>query len=102
MLFSTVTRTLAFVSPVILINSFSFFAYLSHAAPLSIYSVECECYPARMKSQRSPNKFKVHRADVCGLVNELPEGKNWLYAAKFGGYRCLAGGMLRDNQVTTI
>jgi bifunctional non-homologous end joining protein LigD len=25
------------------------------------------------------------------LVNELPEGKEWLYEVKFGGYRCLAG-----------
>jgi DNA ligase D-like protein (predicted ligase) len=25
------------------------------------------------------------------LVNELPEGKDWLYEVKFDGYRCLAG-----------
>jgi hypothetical protein len=25
------------------------------------------------------------------LVNDLPEGKEWLYAVKFAGYRCLAG-----------
>jgi ATP-dependent DNA ligase len=25
------------------------------------------------------------------LVNELPEGKEWLYEVKFDGYRCLAG-----------
>jgi ATP-dependent DNA ligase len=24
------------------------------------------------------------------LVNELPEGKDWLYEVKFDGYRCLA------------
>lgn len=25
------------------------------------------------------------------LVNELPEGKDWLYEVKFDGYRCLDG-----------
>jgi ATP-dependent DNA ligase len=25
------------------------------------------------------------------LVNELPEGKKWLYEVKFDGCRCLAG-----------
>jgi bifunctional non-homologous end joining protein LigD len=25
------------------------------------------------------------------LVNELPEGREWLYEVKFDGYRCLAG-----------
>ena len=29
------------------------------------------------------------------LVNELPEGKEWLYEVKFDGYRCLAG---RDSK----
>ena len=30
------------------------------------------------------------------LVNELPEGKDWLYEVKFDGYRCLAGRDLSD------
>jgi len=33
------------------------------------------------------------------LVNELPDGKEWLYEVKFGGYRCLAG---RDATVMTL
>jgi ATP-dependent DNA ligase len=33
------------------------------------------------------------------LVNELPEGKDWLYEVKFDGYRCLAG---RDASGVTL
>ena len=33
------------------------------------------------------------------LVNELPEGKEWLYEVKFDGYRCLAG---RDASGVTL
>ena len=33
------------------------------------------------------------------LVNELPEGKEWLYEVKFDGYRCLAG---RDGKGVTL
>jgi bifunctional non-homologous end joining protein LigD len=33
------------------------------------------------------------------LVNELPEGKEWLYEVKFDGYRCLAG---RDSTGITL
>jgi bifunctional non-homologous end joining protein LigD len=33
------------------------------------------------------------------LVNELPEGKEWLYEVKFDGYRCLAG---RDSSAVTL
>ena len=33
------------------------------------------------------------------LVNELPEGKEWLYEVKFDGYRCLAG---RDGRGVTL
>src|SRR5262247_3424844 len=33
------------------------------------------------------------------LVNELPEGKEWLYEVKFDGYRCLAG---RDEKRVTL
>jgi DNA ligase D-like protein (predicted ligase) len=33
------------------------------------------------------------------LVNELPDGKEWLYEVKFDGYRCLAG---RDSKKVTL
>ena len=33
------------------------------------------------------------------LVNELPEGREWLYEVKFDGYRCLAG---RDAKGVTL
>jgi bifunctional non-homologous end joining protein LigD len=33
------------------------------------------------------------------LVNELPEGKEWIYEVKFDGYRCLAG---RDSTGVTL
>jgi DNA ligase D-like protein (predicted ligase) len=33
------------------------------------------------------------------LVNELPQGKEWLYEVKFDGYRCLAG---RDSNGVTL
>ena len=33
------------------------------------------------------------------LVNELPEGNDWLYEVKFDGYRCLAG---RDDTGVTL
>jgi bifunctional non-homologous end joining protein LigD len=33
------------------------------------------------------------------LVNELLEGKEWLYEVKFDGYRCLAG---RDSTGVTL
>ena len=33
------------------------------------------------------------------LVQELPEGKEWLYEVKFDGYRCLAG---RDGKGVTL
>jgi ATP-dependent DNA ligase len=33
------------------------------------------------------------------LVNELPQGQDWLYEVKFDGYRCLAG---RDSTGVTL
>ena len=33
------------------------------------------------------------------LVNELPQGNEWLYEVKFDGYRCLAG---RDSTGVTL
>jgi bifunctional non-homologous end joining protein LigD len=33
------------------------------------------------------------------LVNELPEGQDWLYEVKFDGYRCLAG---REGKGVTL
>jgi ATP-dependent DNA ligase len=44
-----------------------------------------------MKSQRPPlAKLKFIEQMYARLVNDLPEGKDWLYEAKFDGYRCLA------------
>jgi bifunctional non-homologous end joining protein LigD len=36
------------------------------------------------------------------LVNELPEGKEWLYEVKFDGYRCLGSGCDRRTVVIPI
>jgi DNA ligase D-like protein (predicted ligase) len=45
-----------------------------------------------------PAKIRFIEPMYARLVNELPEGKEWLYEVKFDGYRCLAG---RDsNRVT--
>ena len=35
----------------------------------------------------------------AGAVQQLPEGKDWLYEVKFDGYRCLAG---RDSTGVTL
>jgi bifunctional non-homologous end joining protein LigD len=45
---------------------------------------------------RGPNAFPKEKIRFiepmyARLVNELPEGKEWLYEVKFDGYRCLAG-----------
>jgi DNA ligase D-like protein (predicted ligase) len=46
-----------------------------------------------MKPPRPPpTKLKFIEPMYARLVNELPEGKEWLYEVKFDGYRCLAGG----------
>jgi hypothetical protein len=34
-------------------------------------------------------QVKFIEAMPARLVNELPEGKDWLYEVKFDGYRCL-------------
>jgi bifunctional non-homologous end joining protein LigD len=53
-----------------------------------------------MKPQGSPlRKFKFIEPMYARLVNELPEGKEWLYEVKFDGYRCLGG---RDSAVVTL
>jgi len=40
----------------------------------------------------NPNtKVKFIEPMYARLVNDLPEGKEWLYGFKFDGYRCLAG-----------
>lgn len=53
-----------------------------------------------MKSQRPPlTTPKFIEPMYARLVNELPEGKEWLYEVKFDGYRCLAG---RDSTAVTL
>jgi bifunctional non-homologous end joining protein LigD len=37
-----------------------------------------------------PAKLRFIEPMYARLVNELPEGKEWLYEVKFDGYRCLA------------
>jgi hypothetical protein len=45
-----------------------------------------------MKPQRPPlTKLNFIEPMYARLVNELPEGRDWLYEVKFDGYRCLAG-----------
>jgi DNA ligase D-like protein (predicted ligase) len=54
----------------------------------------------RMKTQRlSVAKLKFIEPMYARLVNELPEGREWLYEVKFDGYRCLAG---RDSTGVTL
>lgn len=53
-----------------------------------------------MKPQGPPlTKLKFIEPMYARLVNELPEGKEWLYEVKFDGYRCLAG---RDSTGVTL
>jgi ATP-dependent DNA ligase len=52
-----------------------------------------------MKLRGHPNtKLKFLEPMYARLVNELPEGKEWLYEVKFDGYRCLAGGFDGSNR----
>jgi bifunctional non-homologous end joining protein LigD len=44
-------------------------------------------------------KLKFIEPMYARRVNELPEGKEWLYEVKFDGYRCLAG---RDSKGVTL
>jgi DNA ligase D-like protein (predicted ligase) len=46
-------------------------------------------------------KAEIHFIEpmYARLVNELPEGQDWLYEVKFDGYRCLAG---RDGKGVTL
>jgi bifunctional non-homologous end joining protein LigD len=44
-------------------------------------------------------KLKFIEPMYARRVNELPEGKEWLYEVKFDGYRCLAG---RDSKGVTF
>jgi bifunctional non-homologous end joining protein LigD len=46
-----------------------------------------------------PAKVQFIEPMYARLVNELPEGKHWLYEVKFDGYRCLAG---RDSTGVTL
>jgi ATP-dependent DNA ligase len=38
-----------------------------------------------------PAKLRFIEPMYARLVNELPEGKDWLYEVKLDGYRCFAG-----------
>jgi bifunctional non-homologous end joining protein LigD len=46
-------------------------------------------------------KAEIHFIEpmYARLVNELPEGEEWLYEVKLDGYRCLAG---RDGKGVTL
>jgi bifunctional non-homologous end joining protein LigD len=46
-----------------------------------------------------PDKIRFIEPMYARLVNELPEGEEWLYEVKFDGYRCLAG---RDGKGVTL
>jgi bifunctional non-homologous end joining protein LigD len=46
-----------------------------------------------------PAKIRFIEPMYARLVNELPEGRDWLYEVKFDGYRCLAG---RDSTGATL
>ena len=46
-----------------------------------------------------PPRVRFIEPMYARLVNELPEGKEWLYEVKFDGYRCLAG---RDSAGVTL
>ena len=46
-----------------------------------------------------PAKVRFVEPMYTRLVNDLPEGKDWLYEVKFDGYRCLAG---RDSTGVTL
>jgi hypothetical protein len=53
-----------------------------------------------MKSHTLPlTKIKFIEPMYARLVNELPEGKEWLYEVKFDGYRCFGG---RDTTGVTL
>jgi bifunctional non-homologous end joining protein LigD len=46
-----------------------------------------------------PAKIRFIEPMYARLVNELPQGQEWLYEVKFDGYRCLAG---RDANGVTL
>jgi bifunctional non-homologous end joining protein LigD len=46
-----------------------------------------------------PAKIRFIEPMYARLVNELPEGKEWLYEVRFDGYRCLAA---RDSTGVTL
>jgi bifunctional non-homologous end joining protein LigD len=47
----------------------------------------------------SAAKIRFIEPMYARLVNQLPEGSEWLYEVKFDGYRCLAG---RDSKKVTL
>ena len=54
---------------------------------------------SKNSNARPSPKVRFIEPMYARLVNELPEGKEWLYEVKFDGYRCLAG---RDSAGVTL
>ena len=54
----------------------------------------------KASSRLSPAKIHFIEPMYARLLNELPEGHEWLYEVKFDGYRCLAAG--RDSTGVTL
>jgi bifunctional non-homologous end joining protein LigD len=50
-------------------------------------------------SNLATTKLKFIEPMYARLINELPEGRDWLYEVKFDGYRCLVG---RDSNGVTL
>ena len=56
------------------------------------------------KARKSKSAFRAATVQFvepmyAQLVQQLPDGKDWLYEVKFDGYRCLAG---RDSTGVTL
>src|SRR5919106_6144903 len=51
------------------------------------------------RSKPSAERLQFVEPMYARAVQQLPEGKDWLYEAKFDGYRCLAG---RDSTGVTL
>jgi bifunctional non-homologous end joining protein LigD len=53
----------------------------------------------KKKSIVSRERLNFIEPMYARAVQQLPEGKDWLYEVKFDGYRCLAG---RDSTGVTL
>jgi ATP dependent DNA ligase domain len=81
------------------INNFKFPLFAPFSASSAIGFGAESAPQVAMKPERPPLKLKFVEPMYARLLNELPEGKEWLYEAKFDGYRCLAG---RDSTGVTL